>query len=54
MISDSLPYTSETLSMVTDIPLPTVQLGLGIFVELGMIDQQDGTLFKSLPRCCTI
>lgn len=45
MISDSLAYTGDTLSMVTDIPLPTVQLGLSIFSELGMIDQEDGVLF---------
>jgi len=45
MISDHLPYNGETLSMITDIPLATVQLGLGIFVELDMIDQQDGALF---------
>ena len=45
MVSDSLAYTGDTLSMVTDIPLPTVQLGLSIFVELDMIDQQDGILF---------
>ena len=45
MVSDSLAYTGDTLSMVTDIPLPTVQLGLSIFVELDMVDQQDGVLF---------
>lgn len=45
MVSDSLAYTSDTLSMVTDIPLPIVQLGLSIFNELDMIDQQDGVLF---------
>ena len=45
MVSDSLAYTGDTLSMVTDIPLPIVQLGLSIFNELDMIDQQDGVLF---------
>jgi len=45
MVSGSLPYTGETLSMVTDIPLPTVQLGLSIFAQLEMVDQQDGALF---------
>jgi len=45
MVSDSLAYTGDTLSMVTDIPLPIVQLGLNIFNELDMIDQQDGVLF---------
>lgn len=45
MVSDSLPYTAETLSMVTDIALPTVQLGLTIFAGLEMIDQQDGVIF---------
>jgi len=45
MVSDSLAYTGDTLSMVTDIPLPIVQLGLSIFVELDVIDQQDGVLF---------
>ena len=47
MISDSIPYTDKTLSMVTDIPLPTVQLGLAIFGRLEMIDQQDGAIFIS-------
>ncbi len=45
MVSDSLPYTAETISMVTDIALPTVQLGLTIFAGLEMIDQQDGIIF---------
>lgn len=45
MVSDSLPYTAETLSMVTDIPLPTVQLGLRIFAELEMLDRRDEAIF---------
>ncbi len=45
MISDSLPYTPETLGMVTDMPLPTVQLGLHTFSKLDMIDQEDGVVF---------
>lgn len=45
MVSDSLPYTAETLSMVTDIPLPTVQLGLASLAGLDMIDRQDGAIF---------
>jgi hypothetical protein len=31
--------------MVTDIPLPTVQLGLAIFAELDMIDSKDAAIF---------
>jgi predicted phage replisome organizer len=45
MVSATLPYTAETLSMVTDISLPTVQLGLVTFTGLNMIDQQDGAIF---------
>lgn len=45
MVSDNLPFTAETLSMVTDIPLPTVQLGLRTFAELDMIDQQDNAIY---------
>ncbi len=45
MVSDSLPYSAETLSMVTDILLPTVQLGLAIFAELDMIDSKDAAIF---------
>lgn len=45
MVSDCLPYTAETLSMVTDIPLPTVKLGLTTFAGLDMIDRQDGAIF---------
>lgn len=45
MVSDSLPYTAETLGMVTDIPLPTVHLALKTFAALDMIDQEDGAIF---------
>lgn len=45
MISDNLPYSAQTLSMVTDIPLPTIQLGLATFTSLDMIDQLDGAIF---------
>ncbi len=45
MISDKTPYTVETLGMVTDIPLPTVQLGLAIFSRLEMIDSVDQAFF---------
>ncbi|GAB7026064.1 phage replisome organizer N-terminal domain-containing protein [Geotalea toluenoxydans] len=45
MVSDSLPYSAETLSMLTDIPLPTVQLGIKTFTGLSMIDQQDGAIY---------
>ena len=45
MVSDSLPYTGETLSMTTEIPLPIVQLGLVTFARLEMIDRQDGAIF---------
>lgn len=51
MVSDSLPYTAETLSMVTDIPLSTVQLGLRTFAELDMIDQEDSAIYiKNWPK----
>ena len=45
MVSDSMPYSAETLGMVTDIPLPTVHLGLKTFAMLDMIDQEDGAIF---------
>lgn len=45
MVSDNLSYTAETLSMVMDIPLPTIQLGLTIFADLDMIDNNDGAIF---------
>lgn len=45
MISDNMPYTVDTLSMIMDIPLPTVQLGLAIFAKLDMIDQHDNAIF---------
>jgi len=45
MVSDKMPYTAETLSMITDIPLSTVQLGLTIFEKLEMIDQLDRAIF---------
>jgi len=45
MLADSLPYTDETLSMVTDIPLPTVQLALSVLAKLAMIDHRDGAIY---------
>ncbi|MBM9519507.1 phage replisome organizer N-terminal domain-containing protein [Desulforhopalus vacuolatus] len=45
MVSDRLPYSGNTLSMITDIPLPTVQSGLTIFAEMEMIDRQDGAIY---------
>jgi len=41
MISDTVPYTDETISMITDIPLSIVKLGLSIFGQLGMVDRLD-------------
>ncbi len=37
MITEGRPYTEQTISMVTDIALPTVQLGMGLFRGLGMV-----------------
>lgn len=45
MVTDDLPYSDETLSMVTDIPLATVQLALSVFEGLKMIDHHDGAIF---------
>jgi predicted phage replisome organizer len=45
MIADNLPYTEETLNILTGIPLPTVRLGLLAFTNLGMIDRKDGAIF---------
>lgn len=45
MISDTMPYTAETIGMVADMPLPIVQLGLKTFSVLGMIDQDEGVVF---------
>ncbi len=44
LISDSTPYTDETLSMLMDIPLPTVERGLAAFAQLEMIDLEDGII----------
>jgi len=44
LISDSTPYTGETLSMLMDISLSTVELGLAAFARLEMIDFEDGII----------
>ena len=44
MISKGIPYTDETLSMVTDTPLHIVQHVLNIFIRYGMIDQKDDAI----------
>jgi len=45
MIADNLPYTEETLNILTGISLSTVRLGLLAFAELGMIDRNDGAIY---------
>ncbi len=45
MIADNLPYTEETLNILTGISLATVRLGLLAFAELGMIDRKDGAIY---------
>ena len=45
MVSDRVPYSAETISMLTDISLQTVQLGLSIFARLDMVDEVDGVIF---------
>jgi predicted phage replisome organizer len=45
MIADNLPYTEETLNILTGISLSTVRLGLLAFAELGMIDRKDGAIY---------
>jgi len=41
-ISRDVPYTDETISMVTGIPLDTVQHGLSLFTRYEMTDQNNG------------
>ena len=45
MVADNLPYTEETLNILTGIALSTVRLGLHTFTKLGMIDRKDGAIF---------
>jgi len=45
MIADNMPYTEETLNILTGIALSTVRLGIHAFAELGMIDRKDGAIF---------
>ena len=44
-ISKGVPYTDETISMVTGIPLDTVQHGLGLFDRYEMTGRNNGTIF---------
>ena len=45
MVSDRVPYSPETISMLSDISLQTVQLGLSIFARLDMVDEVDGVIY---------
>jgi predicted phage replisome organizer len=45
LVSETMPHTAETISMVTDIPLSTVQLGFGLYSQLGMIDWVDEAIY---------
>ena len=44
LVSDSTPYNGETLSILMDIPLPTMERGLATFARLEMIDFEDGII----------
>jgi len=44
LVSERTPYTGETLSMLMDIPLPTVELGLAAYARLEMINLEDGII----------
>ena len=41
-ISKNVPYTDKTISMMTGIPLATVQHGLKLFTSYAMIEQKNG------------
>lgn len=45
MVTDGLPYTVETLSMITGISLPTVKLGMLTYDRLEMVDEKDGAIY---------
>lgn len=45
MVSGRVPYTAETLSLLTDISLQVVSLGLSIFRGFDMIDDSDGVIY---------
>ena len=42
--SGCIPYTDEELSVLLDIPINTVRLGLRVMLEKEMIDNQDGII----------
>jgi len=44
-ISKNVPYTDKTISMMTGIPLTTVQHGLSLFTSYAMIEQKNGAFF---------
>jgi hypothetical protein len=44
MVTDALNYNAQTLSLVADIPVGTVRIGLGRFTVLEMIDMMDNRI----------
>lgn len=45
LVSERVPYTAETLSLLTDISLKVVLLGLSMFRGFDMIDDSDGVIY---------
>jgi len=45
LVTERVPYTCETIAMLTDIPLPTVQLGMAMFQRLGMVVLEDDIIY---------
>jgi hypothetical protein len=44
MVTDALNYNAQTLSLVADIPVGTVRIGLGRFTVPEMIDMMDNRI----------
>ena len=45
-IADGLPYTTDELATIFEIPVKTVQLGLELFLKYGMIQGTEGGLME--------
>lgn len=45
LVTERVPYTCETIAMLTDIPLPTVQLGMAMFQRLGMVVLEEDIIY---------
>lgn len=44
-VSDGLPYSAHTFQVMSDLPVSTIEMGLAVFVKIGIIEIQNNIIY---------